>query len=216
MTAPKPREIAMFPLETAILPQQDLPLRIFEPRYGALVRHCLDAGEPFGVVLIAQGREVGGGDARCDVGTLARISDCVDQGDGHYLLRCRTDERIRVCDWLPDDPYPRATVQIWPDEPGDPVTQTQFREIEDRVMALFQRIANARGVRLSGRDVLLGYQLGGDGDVDKLLYTLASRVPMGPADSYAVLSAPSAADRLAALCEAVDSVAAMIEFQLSD
>jgi uncharacterized protein len=48
------------------------------------------------------------------------------------------------------------------------------------------------------------------------LYTLTSRVPIGPADRYAVLSAPSAADRLAALLEAVDSLAAMIEFQLSE
>ena len=48
------------------------------------------------------------------------------------------------------------------------------------------------------------------------LYTLASRLPIGPADRYAVLSAPSVADRLVALSEAVDSVAAMVEFQLSE
>lgn len=41
-------ELAMFPLESALLPDQDLPLRIFEPRYGALVRHCVDTGDPFG------------------------------------------------------------------------------------------------------------------------------------------------------------------------
>ena len=59
----EPLELAMFPLESALLPDQDLPLRIFEPRYGALVRHCMDTGDPFGVVLISRGREVGGGDA---------------------------------------------------------------------------------------------------------------------------------------------------------
>ena len=48
------------------------------------------------------------------------------------------------------------------------------------------------------------------------LYALASRVPIGAADRYAVLAAPSAAERLAALSEAVDSVAAVIEFQLSE
>ena len=31
----------MFPLESVRLPGEDLPLRIFEPRYGALVRDCL-------------------------------------------------------------------------------------------------------------------------------------------------------------------------------
>ena len=90
-------ELAMFPLESALLPDEDLPLRIFEPRYGALVRHCLHTGDPFGVVLISRGREVGGGDSRCDVGVLSQITECVDHGAGRYSMHCRTGERIRVC-----------------------------------------------------------------------------------------------------------------------
>lgn len=207
-------ELAMFPLESAFLPDQDLPLRIFEPRYGALVRHCLDTGDPFGVVLISRGREVGGGDSRCDVGVLARITECADNGAGRYALRCRTGERIRVCDWLPDDPYPRATVMPWPDDPGDPVTPVQLHDVEDRAMALFQRIADARGMTLPRREVLLG---GGTvTDPGQRLYELASRIPIGTADRYTVLSAPSAAERLVALREAVDAVAEVVEFQLSE
>jgi uncharacterized protein len=216
MAAPEPIELAMFPLESALLPNQDLPLRIFEPRYAALVQHCLDSDEPFGVVLISAGREVGGGDSRCDVGILSRITEHADLGADRYVLRCRTGERIRVSEWLPDDPYPRATVTLWPDEPGDPVTDAQLLSLEDRVMALFARIAEARGVALPDRDVLLGY---GDADTDdagQRLFALASRVPFGTADRYTVLSAPSAADRLAALNEAVDTLAAMVEFQLSE
>ena len=60
----------------------------------------------FGVVLISQGREVGGGDVRSDVGVLARITECVERASGRYALHCRTGERIRVCEWLPDDPVP--------------------------------------------------------------------------------------------------------------
>jgi len=210
----EPLELAIFPLESALLPDQDLPLRIFEPRYGALVRHCLDSGDPFGVVLISRGREVGGGDTRCDVGILARITECVDQGAGRYSLHCRTGERIRVSRWLPDDPYPRAVVTPWPDEPGEPVTRAQLLDVEDRVMALFQRIADARGATLPDREALLGP--GDGGDTGQRLFALASRVPIGTADRYTVLSAPSAADRLAALRDAVDTVVAMVEFQLSE
>jgi len=218
-----PHELAMFPLESALLPGQDLPLRIFEPRYGALVRHCLDSGEPFGVVLISRGREVGGGDSRCDIGILARITEFVEHGSGRYALLCRAGERIRVSEWLPDDPYPRATVQIWPDEPGDPVTGAQLGEVEDRLMALFERIAEARGVELPERDVVLGYaetktktKSEDEAGAGETLFILASRLPIGTADRYAVLSAPSAADRLVVLSEAVDAVAEMVEFQLSD
>jgi uncharacterized protein len=209
--------MAMFPLQSALLPDEDLPMQIFEPRYTALVRDCMRDDDPrFGVVLISQGREVGGGDVRCDVGTVARITECVDlAGSGRFMLRCRTGERIRVCDWLPDDPYPRAMVQAWPDEPGESVTADQLEELEDRVMALFERIAAARNVLLPDRAVVLG------SDADTVdpglrLYALASRVPIGPADRYSVLAAPSAAERLAVLSDAVDSVAAVIEFQLSE
>ncbi|MGB8389494.1 LON peptidase substrate-binding domain-containing protein [Mycobacterium sp.] len=217
MTDLEPIELAMFPLESALLPNQDLPLRIFEPRYAALVRRCLDSGDPFGVVLISRGREVGGGDSRCDAGLLSRITECVDHGAGRYSLLCRTGERIRVSAWLPDDPYPRATVTLWPDEPGDPVTEAQLRDVEDRVMALFERIAEARGAALPDREVLLGYhEAGPDFTAGQRLFVLASRVPLGTADRYTVLSTPSAADRLAALSEAVDAVTEMVEFQLSE
>ncbi|OBB92499.1 LON peptidase substrate-binding domain-containing protein [Mycobacterium sp. 852002-40037_SCH5390672] len=206
--------LAMFPLETALLPDQDLPLRIFEPRYGALVRHCLDTGDPFGVVLISRGREVGGGDARCDVGVLSRIVECVDHGAGRYSLDCRTGERIRVFEWLPDDPYPRATVTLWPDEPGDAVSDAQLLDLEDRAMALFERIAQARDIKLPGREVILGHVPAGP--AGKRLLALASRIPIGTADRYSVLSAPTAADRLVALHEAVAAVAEVVEFQLSE
>ncbi len=212
----EPIELAMFPLESALLPNQDLPLRIFEPRYSALVRRCIAGDEPFGVVLISHGREVGGGDARCDVGMLCRITEYADLGAGRYALHCRTGERIRVSEWLSDDPYPRATVTLWPDEPGDPVTDAQLVDLEDRVVALFERVAQARGASLPDRDVLLGHGEGDTNDAGQRLFALASRIPIGTADRYAVLSAPSAPDRFAALREAVDAVAEMVEFQLSE
>jgi Lon protease-like protein len=106
-------------------------------------------------------------------------------------------------------------VQAWPDEPGEPVTAGQLEELEDRVMALFERIAAARDFSLPERDVLLG-NAADTVDPGARLYALAAHVPIGAADRYSVLAAPSAAERLAALSEAVDSVAAVVEFQLSE
>lgn len=205
----------MFPLEVAMLPGEELPLRIFEPRYSALVRTCLAAEVPvFGVVLIAAGREVGGGEQRCDVGVLARIVEYADQGMGRYRLRCAIGERVRVLEWLADDPFPRAVTVPWPDQPGAPVGADQLEELEDQLMALFERIATARGAELPSRYELLGAPEPGETVADRL-YTLASRLPIGQADRYAVLTAPDPAARLAALQEAVDTVAALVEFQLS-
>jgi Lon protease-like protein len=204
----------MFPLESTLLPEEDLPLRIFEPRYSQLVADCLAGDSMFGVVLIAAGREVGGGDDRYDVGTLARIVEHQAYGGGRYTLFCRIGQRIRVRRWLADDPYPRALIEPWPDEPGETVTDAAIGELEDRLMGLFERLADARGGRLPPRDMLFAGVAMAEGPGQRL-YALAARVPMGQADRYAVLAAPSAADRLQALSEAIDTVAAMIDFQLS-
>ncbi|MGE0219421.1 LON peptidase substrate-binding domain-containing protein [Mycolicibacterium sp.] len=207
--------LPMFPLEVAMLPGEELPLRIFEPRYTALVQTCLAADDPvFGVVLIAAGREVGGGDTRSDVGALARIEESAEMGAGRYRLKCVMGERIKVIEWQPDDPYPKAVVQEWPDEPGDPVSVHAIRDIEDRMVGLFERIAAARGARVDARDIVRGADE--SGDPSKWLYALSARLPMGQADRYAVLAAPTVAQRVAALSEAVDTVTAMIEFQLSE
>jgi uncharacterized protein len=205
----------MFPLESVRLPGEDLPLRIFEPRYSALVRDCLAGERTFGVVLIAAGREVGGGDARCDIGTLARIVSAEEHGEGRYRIACEMGERIRVEQWHDDDPYPRATVELWPDEAGRRVTGDEIVNVEDRLMALFEHIAAARNAQLPSRAELLGEPEPGD-DAGTRLYALAARVPMGQADRYAVLAAPSASARLDALSDAVETVAAMVEFQLTD
>jgi Lon protease-like protein len=204
----------MFPLEVAMLPGEELPLRIFEPRYTALVSDCLATDDPaFGVVLIAAGREVGGGDTRSDVGSLAHIAECTDFGDGRYRLRCVMGERIRVLEWQPDDPYPRAAVEPWPDEPGAAVGVDAIRNIEDRMVALFERIASARGSEVDGHDIVAGADASGDAAM--WLYALASRLPIGQADRYTVLAAPTVAARRAALSDALDTLTAMVEFQLS-
>jgi len=205
----------MFPLQVAMLPGEELPLRIFEPRYTAMVSDCLATDEPaFGVVLIAAGREVGGGDIRSDVGTMAYIAESADLGEGRYRLRCVMGERIKVVEWQPDDPYPRAAIEPWPDEPGQSVDVDAIRSIEDRMVALFERIAEARGAQVVARDIVAGADVSGDASL--WLYALASRLPMGPADKYAVLAAPTVAARVSALGEAVDTVTAMVEFQLSE
>lgn len=204
----------MFPLQSALLPGETLPLRIFEPRYCSLVADCVDAAEPvFGVVLITRGREVGGGDARGDVGVMARITDCVQVG-AQYRLLAAMGERIRVRQWLDDDPYPRAVVLPWPDEAGPPVGPERIGDVIDAVTGLYQQVADARGGRL--RPDALAVDAETAGDPGRHIYALAARVPIGQADRYALLAAPTLAERVDTLLDAIETVAAMVRFQLSD
>jgi len=206
---------AMFPLQSALLPGETLPLNIFEPRYAQLVRDCVASPDPaFGVVLISRGQEVGGGDIRSDVGALARITDYVDLGEGQYQLLASIGERIRVSGWLPDDPYPRAVVTAWPDEPGPDVGPERISVVVDAILGLFGRVIAARGGRLRSDALAVDEEIADD--PSRHVYALASRVPMGQADRYAVLAAPTLAERVAVLSDAIETVTAMVEFQLSE
>lgn len=100
----------MFPLGTVLFPHMVLPLHLFEPRYRALIEDVLEDGGEFGVVLISRGHEVGGGDVRTDVGTVARVIRAERLDGERWLVIAVGTGRLRVEGWLPDDPYPRAEV----------------------------------------------------------------------------------------------------------
>ncbi|MUM15322.1 ATP-dependent protease [Mycobacterium sp. CBMA 623] len=200
----------MFPLQSVLLPGEPLPLRIFEPRYVALVHDVMAADRTFGVVLIARGQEVGGGDVRHDVGTAVRILECESLGADRFAVRGEGAHRIRIRAWLDDDPYPRAEIEPWPDEPDERVlTLSALNEVQARIENLLRRVATAQQVQLPRRWSIATALPSG---AEKRLYALASRVPMGQADRYAVLKAPTLEARVAALNEAVDTVNAMLDF----
>jgi len=114
----------MFPLSSVLFPGAELPLHVFEPRYRELVADCLDGDGEFGVVLIARGSEVGGGDERFGVGTVAHIVSASPLADGRWALLAVGTRRFAVEHWLDDDPYPRAVVC---DMAGGPVPGDEAR-----------------------------------------------------------------------------------------
>ena len=128
----------MFPLGTVLFPSAVLPLHVFEPRYQALVRHCLATEPEFGVVLIERGNEVGGGDVRSAVGTVARIVQLAELDGGRFALVAVGVRRMRVQAWLPDDPYPRADVDDW-DDPAAPDGDDELHDLHDRTVARLRR-----------------------------------------------------------------------------
>jgi Lon protease-like protein len=147
-------EIPLFPLGTVLFPGGPLPLRIFETRYIDLVRRCMRDGSGFGVVMILEGAEAGGGPSTiCNVGTYARIVDFSQQPDGllgiqalgerrfHILERRRAKDGLHLADiaWLPDEkavPLPEEFEELGPaldqvlDQVGPPFS-TLPRQLHD-------------------------------------------------------------------------------------
>ncbi len=65
-------------MDLVLFPRQELPLRIFEPRYKQLVDDCMLGDGQFGVCLIDQNNSVNGWNAPKSVGTIAKITKCED------------------------------------------------------------------------------------------------------------------------------------------
>ncbi|MGW0175524.1 LON peptidase substrate-binding domain-containing protein [Rhodococcus sp. NPDC003322] len=208
-------ELPMFPLGTVLLPGETLPLQVFEPRYLTMVDHCTASPDRlrFGVVLIARGHEVGGGDERTGVGTVARIVQCRPVPGARLLLGCVGEQRIRVDEWLPDDPYPRALVRVWPDEPSVPseahvtILTARIDELTD-VTAALAREQGGQAPRYPDWDEL-------PADPGARAFALARTLPLGPIDKLRVLSAPGPAERVIVLADALADVVAALRFRLT-
>jgi Lon protease-like protein len=115
-------EIPLFPLHQVLCPGIVLPLHIFEDRYRAMTRHCLDTGEPFGVVLIRDGTEVGtkGVATLAGVGAFAEIREAGRYPDGRYDLLAAATGRFAIDSVdAQREPYLLAEVTPLDDEVGD-------------------------------------------------------------------------------------------------
>lgn len=200
--------IPMFPLGSVVFPHQSLPLHIFEERYRSLVRDCLAGDRTFGVVLIERGSEVGSGDARFEIGCTAGIVRADELPDGRWALHTSGLNPLRIVEWLPDDPYPRAEVAVGADLSWDDDAEGAF----DRAVVAFGRV-----VTLADQ---LGYaidpgvlELPGEAIWDH--WVISARAPVGELDRYALLAAPTPAARMELLVTQLADLEAVLATRLA-
>lgn len=90
-------EIPLFPLRSVLCPGVALPLHIFEERYRLMVDRCIERGEPFGVVLLRNGSEVGPARGQvAAVGTTAAIRRAGTYPDGRLEILTVGQQRFRL------------------------------------------------------------------------------------------------------------------------
>lgn len=198
----------MFPLGTVLLPHGMLALHVFEPRYHAMLGDVLAGDREFGVVLIARGHEVGGGDERSDVGSLATVARAEELEGGRWLVVALGAAPVRVRRWLPDDPYPRAVVTEVPDDDHLPASRVRavLAEPLHRVLDL--------QARLDPTGAPSGFELGADDAV--VCWQAAAAAPLTPLDAQAVLEADGCAQRVALLEELLEGTEEALRFRAGD
>lgn len=174
--------VPMFPLGSVLFPAMPLALRVFEERYLKMMGTILDEETPhFGVVLIERGSEVGGGEQRFVHGTLAQVLQ-VEAPDGPLAVVARGAERFRVVQWLPDDPYPRAEVEILDGFQQGDVSGSDVEATEALVRDTLRTVAELGGETTWPSDLELS-----EDPVEKA-WQLAGISPLGPLDHYDFLA----------------------------
>lgn len=199
--------LPMFPLGSVLFPTMVLPLHVFEPRYRVLMHDCMRQQHEFGVVLIERGTEVGGGDTRFDIGTVARIREAVELPDGRWAVLAVGTRRMRVHKWLPDDPYPLALVEDIPAPPLPPDASGALAAAEGAV-----RRALALAGELEESPVPATFAL--DPDPATAAWQLAANAPLGPVDHQRLLSIDDPQERLELLAGLAAEASAVLAYRL--
>ena len=190
----------MFPLGAVLLPASQLPLQIFEARYTAMLAEVLDGHREFGVVMITRGSEVGGGDQRSDVGTIAQIIEAEQEAGDRWRILAAGTRRFDVVQWLPDDPYPNAVVR---DRSETATTQDPTALAVADVAQSLQRLllaARTNGYQVDTLDAQFTE------DVALGSFQLAGVAPFGSYDRQRVLQVDNPQERLSMVDELIDQM----------
>ncbi|MCF8546563.1 MAG: LON peptidase substrate-binding domain-containing protein [Microbacteriaceae bacterium] len=186
----------MFPLGSLLFPSMPLTLRIFEERYLKLLGDLMSSDTPeFGVVLVSRGSEVGGGEQRMTIGTVASVTE-IGTTDEFLGLESVGSRRFSVNDWLPDDPYPIADIEFIPDLIWEDSLMPARVHLELAVRNLLT-FASQFGDFQFGADVELS------DDPMEACWQLAGVLPIGEMDRFDLLGSQSAEELIAQTYEIV-------------
>ncbi|HZN10064.1 MAG TPA: LON peptidase substrate-binding domain-containing protein [Blastocatellia bacterium] len=134
------RVIPIFPLALVQFPGALTPLHIFEPRYRQLLRDVQAADQIFGITCRPEDPDTGAdapppGSVGCTVEVIA----AQELPDGRSNILCVGGTRYRTRNYLEGEPYLRAEIEIFEDDPAeeDPGPQAE------RAAGLFRRVLAA-------------------------------------------------------------------------
>jgi Lon protease-like protein len=180
-------ELGLFPLPLVLLPEEHVPLHIFEERYKELIGECLAEDVDFGLVYADD-------EGIREVGTRARVIEVLARFD--VVVEGR--ERFRLLELTGGRSFQTGDVSELVDGVDPPAAETI-----ERALALFERLRE-----LTGSDVPVP-----DADTEQLSFVLAGRVELAPEVKLVLLEELSERVRLERVCELLEAVIAAVEVQ---
>ncbi|HXV57002.1 MAG TPA: LON peptidase substrate-binding domain-containing protein [Gaiellaceae bacterium] len=183
-------EIGLFPLDLVLVPGEQAPLHIFEPRYRELIGECLDFGRDFGLVLEDDA-------GMRDVGTRCAVVEVLERfPDGRLNVVVEARERVQLLELTEGRSYRTAEVEPLPDETDDPSED----EVED-CLAAYARVVAAAEAELEDLDF----------DADSIAYQIAARIDFGTEVKQGLLELRSERERVVRLAPMLNQAAEAVE-----
>jgi Lon protease-like protein len=184
-------EIGLFPLAVVLLPTEQAPLHIFEPRYVELIGECIDDETEFGMILADEEGEMR------EIGTRAAVIEVLGRlPDGSLNIAVEGGERFRLGELTEGRSFQTGEVEPFEDEDDDRDDETAEKAFE-----LYRRLAALVPAPPDDPNpdaVLLSFEIG-------------ARVDFGAEPKQQLLELRSEAERLTLVCELLESAAEALE-----
>jgi Lon protease-like protein len=129
--------LPLFPLGLVLLPEEVVPLHIFEERYKLMIGECLERETDFGIIWMSD-------DGLKDVGCTAKVTQLLERmEDGRMNILIQGAEPFRLLRRIEDMPYPAGDVELLEedDEAADAEAGSGARE---RYADLVERVTDSR------------------------------------------------------------------------
>lgn len=141
------RHLPLFPLPLVLLPNELLPLHIFEPRYRQMLKDIGLEKNLFGVSYFNQEESLADKPPLDSIGCVAEVREIQNLPDGRSNLLTVGVIRYRLLEYVDSgDPYFVGDVEFFEDDEADELI---VAPLADEVFRLFKRIAKAAH-KLSG------------------------------------------------------------------
>ncbi|MFM9905648.1 MAG: LON peptidase substrate-binding domain-containing protein [Pyrinomonadaceae bacterium] len=200
------KHLPIFPLPLVMLPNELLPLHIFEDRYQQMLKDVQNDRKFFGITLFDPAESFIDRPAIGTVGCVAEIRDSETLPDGRSNILTLGVVRYRLIDYVDaGEPYLVADLEFFEDD------HTEADEIEplaDEVFTLFERMAKA-AFKMSGDRGRLPEIV--RGDPESLSFLITAAFHFDNAKKYDLLAMTSTVERFDDLKEILTRAVVQME-----
>jgi Lon protease-like protein len=127
----------LFPLGIVLLPEEVVPLHIFEERYKQMISDCLEDAREFGIVWLSDS-------GLRDIGCTASITELLETlDDGRMNILVRGTKPFRMLRRIEDLPYPAGEIELLDDDGNNP-EPASLEQTRERYAELVERLTESR------------------------------------------------------------------------